>query len=281
MTVEVVGYGEAIKLGATERREVYRKMSDADVVRVIAARNGMIADVGTTSPVYDQILQANESDWKFLARRAKLYGFMLYVEDGVLHFHQVRPRESGIFVTANLVDGNLQEFNVSSRTFMRGLSLTMTQMDPVTKDEMMIVSNESPDPVQSRLDFKNWVELVNIAGIGQPKRYVVGEGHRQSIPELTTMVNEMAKSTRYVISGTGVLHGIETLRANDLITVQGAGRSSGKYYVTRAVHELSAGDEGLGGAYRVMFEVVRAGAGPLKADGETTVQPKSAGTVTV
>lgn len=278
-TVEIVGYGEAVKLGATERREVYRKMSDSDIARMIAGRNGMVADVETTSPVYDQVLQANESDWKFLERRAKLYGFMLYVDAGTLHFHKVRPRESGINVNADLVDGNLQDFTVHSRTFMRGVSLTMTQMDPVTKDEMMIVSTEAPDPVQSRLDFKNWVELVNIPGVGQPKRFVVGEGHRQSRPELTTMVNEMAKSTRYVIAGSGILHGIETLRANDFITVNGAGRSSGKYYVTRAVHELESGDGGMGGAYRVMFEVVRSGAGQLTANGQTTVQPKSAGTV--
>jgi len=281
MTVEVIGYGEAVKLGATERREVYKKMSDSDIANIIAARNGMIPDIGTTTPVFDQVLQANESDWKFLERRAKLYGFMLYVENGILHFHQVRPRESGITATADLVDGDIQEFVVGSRTFMRGLQLTMTQMDPITKDEAMIVSTEAPDPVQSRLEFKNWVELVNITGVGQPKRFVVGEGHKQSRPELTKMVNEMAKATRYVIAGSGVLHGIETLRANDLITINGVGRSSGKYYVTRAIHELDAGEGSMGGGYRVRFEVVRSGAGPNVEQGQTTVQPQSAGTVSL
>jgi len=281
MAVEIIGYGEAVKLGATERRETYRKMSDADIAQLIAGRNGMTADVDTTTPVYDQVLQANESDWKFLERRAKLYGFLLYVDNGTLHFHRVRPRESGITVAADLVDGDLQEFVVGSRTFMRGAQLTMTQMDPITKDEINIISTEAPDPVQSRLNFKNWVQLVNIPGVGQPKRFVVGEGHKQSTPELTNMVNEMAKSTRYVIAGSGVIHGIETLRANDLITVNGVGRSSGKYYVTRAIHELDAGEGSMGGAYRVRFEVVRSGAGENTDQGVTTVQPQSAGTVSL
>jgi phage protein D len=278
-TVEIVGYSEAVKLGATERRQAYKKMSDADIARMIAGRNGLAADVGTTSPVYDQVIQANESDWKFLERRAKLYGFMLYVENGILHFHKVRPRESGISVTGGDTPGALQDLTVQSRTFMRGAQLTMTQMDPITKQEILAMSTEAPDAVQSRLDFKNWAEMVTIPGVGQPKRYVVGEGHKQSQPELMKMVDEMAKSTRYVVSGSGLLHGIETIRANDLITINGVGRSSGKYYVTRAVHELDAGEGELGGSYRVRFEVVRSGAGQTVDAGGSTVQPQSAGSV--
>jgi phage protein D len=275
-TVEIVGYGEAVKLGATERREVYRKMTDSDITRVIAGRNGFAADVEATSPIYDQVIQANESDWKFLSRRALLYGYMLYVDNGTLHFHKVKPRESGISVTGGDTPGVLQSFIVQSRTFLRGLQLTMTQIDPVTKEEISVQSTETPDAVQSRLEYKNWKDLVSIQGIGQPKRFIVGEGHNQTAPVLSKMVTEMAKASRYVIAGSGLLHGIETLRANDFIEVYGVGRSSGKYYVTSAMHQIDAGE---GGAYKVRFEVVRVGAGELSAAGQTTVQPQSAGTV--
>jgi hypothetical protein len=278
-TVEIVAYGEAIKLGATERRDVYRKMTDSDIVRTIAGRNGLSADVETTTPIYDQVIQANESDWKFLERRAKLYGYVLYVDGGVLHFHKVRPRESGISVTGGSEPGALQDFMVQSRTFMRGLSLTMTQIDPVTKDEILAMSTEAPDAVQAQMDFQNWSELVSIPGVGQPKRFIVGEGHQQTSVALTSMVDEMAKSTRYVIAGSGLLHGIEQLRANDIITINGVGRSSGKYFVTRALHEIESEEGSLGGGYRVKFDVVRCGAGFLSAETGTTVEPQSAGTV--
>jgi len=279
MTVEIVAYGEAVKLGATERREAYRKMADSDIVSAIASRNGMAADVEATTPIYDQVIQANESDWKFLERRAKLYGYVLYVDAGTLHFHKVRPRESGISVMGGSEPGVLQDFMVQSRTFMRGLSLTMTQIDPVTKDEVLAVSTESPDAVQSTMDFRNWSELVSIPGVGQPKRFVVGEGHRQSSTELASMVDQMAKSTRYVIAGSGLLHGIEQLRANDVIEINGVGRSSGRYFVTRALHEIEAEEGSTGGGYRVRFDVVRCGAGPLSAASGTPVEPQSAGTV--
>ena len=225
------------------------------------------------------MIQANESDWKFLERRAKLYGYVLYVDAGTLHFHKVRPRESGISVSGGSEPGVLQDFMVQSRTFMRGLALTMTQIDPVSKDEILAMSTEAPDAVQAQMDYRNWVEMVNIPGVGQPKRFIVGEGHQQTSVALTGMVGEMAKSTRYVIAGSGQLHGIEQLRANDIIEINGVGRSSGKYFVTRALHEIEAEEGSMGGGYRVKFDVVRCGAGLLSADEGTTVEPQSAGNV--
>jgi phage protein D len=262
--VEIIGYGEQVKLAATERREVYKKQRDSDIVRKIAARYGFSADVGPTNLVHDQVIQANESDYKFLARRAKLYGFMLYVNDGVLHFHEPRPKESGIkFTYLEKGQGNLSNFSIQSRTFLRGLSLKMTQIDPLTKEEFDVNSAEDPDTLQRTLDFQNWKELVSIPGVGQPQRFITNEGHEQQRSLFKDQITKMAQASRYVISGEGTSIGMESLRVNDLITIDGIGRSSGKYYVTRAIHHLDSKETGIGGGFRTRFEVVRAGAGAL------------------
>lgn len=281
LAVEVVGYGEAVKLGATERREIYKKQTDADIARKIADRNGFDIDVEDAGPTHDQVIQANESDWKFLSRRAKLYGFMLYVENGVLHFHRVRPRDSGIRLTyLESGQGNLRDFVIHSRTFMRGLQLTMTQIDPITKEEFEVKSTEEQDGVQAVTDYQNWKEMVSIDGIGQPERFITNEGHEQQRPLLEDQMLRMSQASRYVIAGHGTTPGLEGLRANDLITVNGIGRSSGRYYVTRVVHQMNAGEGGTGGGYAMRFEVVRAGAGELTGGrSASAVEPESAGTV--
>lgn len=281
--VEVIGYGEAIKLGNTERREVYQKMSDSDIAGIIAGRNGFGIDSDTTTPVLDQVLQANESDWRFLARRAKLYGYMLYVENSILHFHRPRPEESGITLTqmdlsANL--GNMKDFTVRSRTFMRSLKITMTQIDPVTKEEIQVDSTEVPDEVQTVLDYKNWKDLATIQDIGQSVRFITGEGHQQKRTLLQNQVSRMAQASRYVIAGHGLSIGLESLRPNQFITIEGVGRSSGKYYVTGVIHQMNADGRGLGAGYNVRFDVVRAGAG-ANTGLKTPVEPQSAGTVSV
>ena len=283
LSVDILGYGEAIKLGATERREVYKKQSDVDIARKIADRNGFDSEVDDTDPVHDQVIQANESDWKFLSRRAKLYGFMLYVEDGTLHFHRPRPRESGIKLTyLEKGQGNLIDFVVHSRTFMRGLKLQMTQIDPITKEEFTVDSTEEPDDVQAVTDYQNWKDLVSIDGIGQPQRFITNEGHEQQRPLLKDQMLRMAQASRYVIAGSGTMSGLEMLKANDLITINGVGKSSGKYYITKIIHQMSAGAGGLGEGYSVRFEVVRSGAGELTdAKSSTPTSPVSAGSVSL
>ena len=261
LAVEVIGYGEMVKMAATERRVVYQKQRDSDIARTIASRNGFTPNVEETEHVHDQVLQANESDYKFLARRAMLYGFLLYVEDGVMHFHRPRPRNSGITLTyLEGFDSDLQSFSVQSRTFMRGLQLQMTQIDPLTKEEFSVNSAETPDAVQNVTDYQNWKELVSISGVGQPTRYITNEGHEQFRALLKNQIVRMSQASRYVVSGVGESFGLETLRPNDLLTINGIGRSSGRYYVTKTIHSMSGKT-----AYKTTFEVVRSGAGQLAA----------------
>jgi len=280
--VEIIAYGEAVKLGATERRVAYKKQRDSDIARTVAGRYGFGTDIETTDLVHEQVIQANESDYKFLARRAKLYGYFLYVEDGILHFHRPRPRESGIKLTC-LEPGqtNLSNFAVHSRTFMRGLKLKLTQLDPITKDEIDEQSSEDPDPMQGHFEHKNWRDLVTIPGVGQPERFITNEGHEQQSPLLKRQIDRMAQSTRYVIAGKGTSIGLESLRANDFIRIEGIGRSSGRYFVSKAIHHLSGRQQQ---GHTVQFEVVRVGAGENEgrdpqSRGLTMTTPESAGTI--
>lgn len=261
LAVEVTGYGEMVKMAATERRAAYKKQRDSDIARTIANRNGFSAEIEPTDHVHDQVIQANESDYKFLARRAMLYGYLLYVEDGVMHFHRPRPRNSGLILTYLEGDeSNLMSFAVQSRTFMRGLQLRLTQIDPLTKEEFEVDSTETPDAVQSVTDYQNWKEMVSIPGVGQPTRYITNEGHEQFRALLKDQIVRMAQASRYVVSGVGETYGLEALRPNDLLTINGIGRSSGRYYVTKTVHRVSGQT-----AYTTTFEVVRSGAGQLAA----------------
>jgi phage protein D len=284
--IEIVGYGEAVKLGMTERRQVYKKMRDSEIAEMIAARNGFEADVDRTDLVHDQVIQANESDYKFLAKRAKLYGFLLSVENGVLRFQSPRPCDSGIRLTC-LEAGNINNiinFNVRSRTFMRAARLNISQIDPITKEEFTIDDTDSSDSLQRSLGFSNWEDLVTVDGVGRPQRFITNEGHEQRRALLKNQISRMAESQRYVISGSGTALGLETLYPKQLITMSNVGRSDGKYFVTRTMHNISTGPNG---AYTTKFEVVRAGAGELDNEagiGEfepETVELESEGTVTL
>lgn len=282
--VEILAYGEQVKLAATERREVYRKMRDSDIAQRIAERHGFEADVDSTGLVHDQVIQANESDYKFLARRALLHGFLVMVEDGVLKFHSPRPCESGIRFTCLDPDASLEnftDFQVQSRTFMRGLRLRISQVNPITKEEFEVVSDESPSDVQRELGELNWQDLVTLDG-ERPERFITNEGHEQRREQLKDQVNRMAQATRWVELGGGNAVGVETLRPQQILTMNGIGRSDGRYLTTRVRHCITA--ESGGGGFTTKFEVVRAGAGALDSvlpgEGIIPTTPTSAGSLT-
>lgn len=259
--VDIVAYGEQVRLAATERREVYRKMRDSDIAQRIAERHGFEADVDRTDPVHDQVIQANESDAKFLARRARMHGLLVMVEDGVLRFHAPRVCESGIRLTCQNPEGGIESFlnfEVQSRTFQRGLRLHISQIDPVTKEEFEVVSGETATDLQRGTGFGNWRDLVSIPGVGQPERFLVGEGHEQRREQLRTQVDRMSEASRFVIAGAGTAVGLETLRPQQIITMVNIGRSSGRYVVTRVTHRISG--ENSEDGYSTRFEVLRAGA---------------------
>lgn len=277
--VEIVAYGEQVKLAVAERREVYRKMRDSEIAERIAGRHGFEVEVDRTELVHDQVIQANESDYKFLARRALLHGFNLMVEDGVLKFHAPRPCESGVRLTcldANASINNFMNFSVQSRTFQRALTLRISQVNPITKEEFEVVSGEDPTSVQRDLKVDNWAEMVTVDG-ERPEQFITNEGHEQRREQLQDQVNRMAEATRWVVSGKGDAIGLETLRPQRILTMEGIGRSSGRYLATRVRHCISG--ETSGGGFTTQFEVQRAGAGEL--EGQSTDGTETFATIPV
>lgn len=89
----VRGYDPSHRLHRGRRTETYRNVTDADVVRTVAARAGLqLGRVDETPTVHRHVSQANATDWELLASRAREIGFELSVEDGRLEYR--KPAEA-------------------------------------------------------------------------------------------------------------------------------------------------------------------------------------------
>lgn len=75
--IAITGYGEEFRLGRTEKRRTWTNKVDSEIATEIADEYGWQADVEETGTLYEHVMQANESDWKFLDRRARIYGYQL------------------------------------------------------------------------------------------------------------------------------------------------------------------------------------------------------------
>jgi phage protein D len=68
-------------------QKVWTDVTISEIARAIIAKHGLAADVEDSSVRLPQISQAGESDWQFLCRIARRYGFVLYPTGVTVHFH--------------------------------------------------------------------------------------------------------------------------------------------------------------------------------------------------
>lgn len=256
--IELVGYGEEVRLATTERRRAFSNLRDSDIAVQIADEHGLAADVEATGTIYRQVLQANQTDAALLKGRARLHGYEFFVEDGTLHFH---PRRDQVTEIALRYGGGkrstLGRLRVGVNPCFKALEAVATQVDPMSKEVFEARSRNAEDEVtresiraagRAKVRTRRWDEIAESFGGGE--KFVSGEGHLQTSGEYGALVEGLSQASRWVVEGRGEVIGLEELRVRRTITILGAGRWSGRYRVVRAVHRFQPG-------YSVEFGISR------------------------
>lgn len=84
LTIVCIGTGYPLK---QRRQQMYRDKTITDVVREVAGRHKLDADIEPHTLRHSVIVQAGESDWEFLIRLAKEIGYVVYINGTQLRFH--------------------------------------------------------------------------------------------------------------------------------------------------------------------------------------------------
>jgi phage protein D len=221
-------------------------------------------------------MQANETDWVFLQDRARLYGYELYVEEGVLHFHEPQFEDSEITLFYRGQDSELARFTVMVDPWVYGTSWTRSGVDRLTGRSWSVSSDDDDsDVVSKEIQSRNESEFRSATDVAQfdgdrAEHFIVGQGHEQFEEEGRSQVRGYTRATEWISHASGRLVGIETIRARQLIEVVGVGHHSGFYYLTRVWHEVGAG-------YTMAFEAVRPGVGILIPPSDSVVSSSAPG----
>lgn len=282
--VVLVGFGEEMKLGKTEERVVWRNVRDSEIARKLAIKYGWgFSDktIETTEPVHEHVAQVNESDWKFLDKLARYYGFQVYVEDGMLHFHSPRYVKSGItLLYAAGQNSVLNGITVSEMPLQFGKTVVASQVDPLSREVFTVSSAEIPDEITARTTDNYKEPLVksdSISSLGevQPVTYMTEEGHKQTTNSLQTEVEGFSQHTRWLVRGDGNVIGLERLRVRTCLEIIGIGRDSGEYYVNELTTSIKTG------VTKSSFKVARTWRGDSKGSrlGSESVELSQAGSV--
>ncbi|MCU7727317.1 VgrG-related protein [Actinoplanes sp. KI2] len=105
----LTGFDLTHRLARAPKSRSFQKVTDADIASRIAGEYGLDADVDATGATHDYVLQAGESDYAFLRRRAARIGFDVWVSEKTFHFKKT-PRSTA--TPPKLVYGkNLSRFS--------------------------------------------------------------------------------------------------------------------------------------------------------------------------
>lgn len=94
--VVIRGHDQSHRLFAGTHTKAFLKMTASDIVQQIAADSGMtVGTIDATNKVYDEMTQADTTDWAFIKYLSFLEGRDAYCSDGAFHFTKLASAKEG------------------------------------------------------------------------------------------------------------------------------------------------------------------------------------------
>jgi len=235
------------------RTRSFEDVTDADVMREVAAQHGLTPEIDVEGPTYRTLAQLNQSDLAFLRERAAAIDAQLWIDNRTL-YAQSRVRRNAGDVTLSYTQ-NLLEFSALADLAHQRSSVRVTGWDVGGKKA---IDEEATDTA-----------LGAESNGGQSGAKVLAQALASRVERIVSLVplsdseaRSMAEArfrcrARRFITGAGLSDGNPKIRVGTIVDLQGLGPLfSGKYFVNVARHTFD-----LRFGYRTAFEVERAGLG--------------------
>ena len=139
----LTGFDLTHRLARVAKSRSFQKVTDADIASRIAGEYGLDADVDSTGGTHDYVLQAGETDYAFLRRRAARIGFDVWVSEKKFYFKKA-PRSTA--TPPKLVYGkNLSRFSTRFSAAERSDEVEIRGWDNLGK-ETITGRSDKTDP---------------------------------------------------------------------------------------------------------------------------------------
>lgn len=265
-TLTVEGHALSALMHREAKSRRFGNARRSDVARMIAAQHGYegtFLHVEDTEVVYDHVVQAAETDARFLRRLAAREGYEFFVDGTGLHFHPRRfesPPPRALHYHNDPGPGELTELSVESDLFRRAGKVTVKGRDPLRKSTIeQSASSESTD----RATLAETVEVVD-GDTGETR--LETRNASASVQPSSASTDKEAKrqaDARFVLAErkalklSGRMVGDPSMHAKSVIELRGVPPMiAGKYYATTVRHRID------GSGYSSELQLIRDGFGP-------------------
>jgi hypothetical protein len=235
------------------RTRSFENVTDADVIRKVASKHGLTAQIDIDGPTYRVLVQLNQSDLAFLRERAAAVDAELWIDNKTLYVQARARRNAG---SVSLTYGqDLLEFSVLADLAHQRSSVRVTGWN--VADKAAIDANAAENAISAELAGGRSGTSVLALALAPRK-----EGVTHSVPLSQQEAQNMADAryrarARTFVHGSGIVDGNVKVRVGATVNLAGLGPLfDGPYYVRRARHTFQLRD-----GFRTTFEVERPGIG--------------------
>lgn len=233
----LTGFDLTHRMARVPKSRSFQRITDADIAARIAGEYGLDAEVDGTGAAHDYVLQAGETDYAFLRRRAARIGFDVWIGEKTFFFKRA-PKAAA--TPPKLTYGqNLSRFTVRFSAAERSDEVEIRGWDQLGKEA---IKGRAADP-EPTTTAPAGQELSDAAkrAFGSVKRnagqFPVAD--QAEADALATSLLLRATGEEVVLRGEAV--GDPMIGAGAKVTIEGIGtRMSGSYRVTGVEHSYAA-----------------------------------------
>jgi uncharacterized protein involved in type VI secretion and phage assembly len=233
----LTGFDLTHRMAREPKSRSFQRITDADIASRIAGEYGLDPDVDGTGAAHDYVLQAGETDYAFLRRRAARIGFDVWVTDSTFCFKK-SPRSTGTPPKLRYGD-NLSTFTVRFSSTERCDEVQIRGWDPLGKRPITGRATE-PDPGTDAPAAQEMAAAAKRA-FGQVKRSA-GQFPVTDQSEADALASSLllrASGEEVVLRGEAT--GDPSIGAGAKLHIEGVGsRLTGSYRVTGVEHLYGA-----------------------------------------
>lgn len=242
------GYDLSHRMSIGTKIAVYKEVKHSEIVSTIMGDySDLSADVEATTTVYEHVFQDNVSDRDFIEELARLNGYLVQVRDGKLLFKK-QPTSSEITLKAG---EDLYRFHGRINATGQVGKVIVTGWDPSQKSA--VTGEKSSSRTHASIDHSDSSSGADAAG----KIKSDNATYTYYAPQATTQgaANDIAQAildeiNEKLVEADATAIGNPKLIAGIKVTIENAGKFSGTYLVTSAVHTFTPHDD-----YQVQFRV--------------------------
>ncbi|GAB1691443.1 VgrG-related protein [Krasilnikovia sp. M28-CT-15] len=234
----LTGFDLTHRMAREPKSRSFQRVTDADIATRIAREYGLDTDVDATGSVHDYVLQAGETDYAFLRRRAARIGYDVWVTERKFSFK--RSPRSTVTPPKLRFGQNLSRFTVRFSAAERSDEVQIRGWDSLGK-QAIAGRADQPDPGS---DAPAATELTGAArrAFGRVKRnagqFPVTD--QAEADKLASALLLRASGEEVVLRGEAA--GDPNIAAGAKVHIEGVGsKLTGNYRVTGVEHTYGAG----------------------------------------